>query len=113
VQTPARDSWVSHVHGPYPYPVIRRRRSNRSSLEGFGTPPRVNRLDSLARGSGDLADSERRAASDGSPRICPPTSSNRDVHPARGEAWLTLVSRGAEEQASRVWGDARFRSTSH
>jgi hypothetical protein len=36
VQTPARVSWVSHVHGPYPYPVIRRRRSNRSSLGGVG-----------------------------------------------------------------------------
>jgi hypothetical protein len=33
-----RVSWVSHVHGPYPYPVIRRGRSNRSSPEGCGTP---------------------------------------------------------------------------
>jgi hypothetical protein len=40
VQAPApRVSWISHVHGPYPYPVIRRGRSNRSSLEGCG--PRV------------------------------------------------------------------------
>jgi hypothetical protein len=52
VQTPARVSWVSHVHGPNPYPVIRRGRSNRSSLEGCGTPPRVNRLDPRAWGSG-------------------------------------------------------------
>jgi hypothetical protein len=48
--TRARVSWISHVHGPYPYPVIRRGRSNRSSLEGCGTPLRVNRLDSPARG---------------------------------------------------------------
>jgi hypothetical protein len=47
-----RVSWVSHVHGPYPYPVMRRRRSYRSSVEECGTPPRVNRLDSRARGSG-------------------------------------------------------------
>jgi hypothetical protein len=33
-----RVSWVSHVHGPYPHPVIRGGRSNRSSLEGCGTP---------------------------------------------------------------------------
>jgi hypothetical protein len=58
VQRHPRVSWVSHVHGPYPYPVIRRGRSNRSSLEGCVTPPRVNRLDSGARGSGDLSDSE-------------------------------------------------------
>jgi hypothetical protein len=73
VQTPARVSWVSHVHGPYLYPVIRRGRSKRSSLEGCGTPPRVNRLDYRARGSGDLAESSRVA------------------HLLRGPAWLRCV----------------------
>jgi hypothetical protein len=68
-----RVSWVSHVHGPYSYLVIRTGRSNRSSLEGCGTPPRVNRLHSRARVSADPV-GWARAASDGSPHICPPNS---------------------------------------
>jgi hypothetical protein len=82
-----RVSWVSHVHGPYPYPVIRGGRSNRSFLEGCRTPPCVNRQDSRARGSGDLADSEI-AASDGSPRTCHSNPSSRDAHILR--VWPSL-----------------------
>jgi hypothetical protein len=55
-----RVSWVSHVHGPYPYLVIRGGRSNRSSLEGCGRPPRYqssSHANPRTCGSGRFGDS--------------------------------------------------------